>query len=188
MRSHPTRLSAVSLRLSPARKSFLPLLVPALVGALVATLPTRAGRPAADSRPGDRGFGALPPADHLQPDRQTWHHLFPEHHHAYGGTGDYGIIRNCTIRDAQRAQGGRAWDWKASASNATQVRQVGDMLAWLFATDRYGNNFAQARRLGIMYVIWNHRIWVADSPLAGTTAGPTRTPVTCTSACPGPAR
>jgi peptidoglycan hydrolase-like protein with peptidoglycan-binding domain len=31
----------------------------------------------------------------------------------------------------------------------------------LLATDRYGNPYAMARRLGIMYIIFNHRIWGA---------------------------
>ncbi len=36
-----------------------------------------------------------------------------------------------------------------------------DFLAWLLATDRYGHPFAMARRLGIMYMIHNRRIWSA---------------------------
>ena len=82
---------------------------------------------------------------------------------AYGGTGDYGIIRNCSLGGRSEHKEGRAWDWKVSASNAAQVKQVNDMLRWLFATDDYGNQHAQARRLGVMYVIWNKRIWNASS-------------------------
>jgi hypothetical protein len=33
------------------------------------------------------------------------------------------------------------------------------VLNWLFATDRFGNKDAIARRLGVMYVIWNHKIY-----------------------------
>ena len=82
---------------------------------------------------------------------------------AYGGTGDYGIIRNCSVGGRSEHKEGRAWDWKVSTTNAAQVRQVNDMLRWLFATDAYGNTHAQARRLGVMYVIWNKRIWNASS-------------------------
>ena len=81
---------------------------------------------------------------------------------AYPGSGDYGIIRNCKIGGRSEHKEGRAWDWKVSAGNAAQVRQVNDMLRWMFATDRYGNRFAMARRLGVMYIIWNHRIWSAS--------------------------
>jgi hypothetical protein len=35
------------------------------------------------------------------------------------------------------------------------------MLRWLFASDTHGNKNAMFRRLGLMYVIWNHRIWGA---------------------------
>ena len=33
------------------------------------------------------------------------------------------------------------------------------MLGWLLATDREQNAYAMARRLGVMYLIWNNRIW-----------------------------
>jgi hypothetical protein len=82
---------------------------------------------------------------------------------AYGGTGDYGIIRNCALGGRSEHKEGRAWDWKVSAASPAQVKQVSDLLHWLFAPDRYGNTFAQARRLGIMYLIWNHRIWSANT-------------------------
>ena len=82
---------------------------------------------------------------------------------AYSGSGDYGIIRNCSVGGRSEHKEGRAWDWKVSVTNATQVRQVHDLFAWLMASDRYGNTFANARRLGIMYLIWNHKIWNASS-------------------------
>jgi hypothetical protein len=37
------------------------------------------------------------------------------------------------------------------------------MLHWLFKTDKFGNHDAMFRRLGLMYVIWNKRIWGAWS-------------------------
>jgi hypothetical protein len=33
------------------------------------------------------------------------------------------------------------------------------MLKWLFASDSHGNPDAMFRRLGLMYIIWNKRIW-----------------------------
>lgn len=82
---------------------------------------------------------------------------------AYGGTGDYGIVRACSVGGRSEHKEGRAWDWKVSASSPAQVRAVQDMLHWLLTTDRYGNAYAQARRTGVMYLIWNHRIWSAGS-------------------------
>lgn len=54
---------------------------------------------------------------------------------------------------------GRALDWTKSHRSPKQTKGVNAILHWLFATDRAGHEFANARRLGIMYVIWNNRIW-----------------------------
>ncbi|MFL6238078.1 MAG: hypothetical protein ACJ735_01105 [Actinomycetes bacterium] len=82
---------------------------------------------------------------------------------AYPGTGDSGITRPCSDGGRSEHKEGRAFDWTASVTNAHQVAQVNDMLHWLFATDQYGNLHAMARRLGVMYIIWNARIWTAGS-------------------------
>ncbi len=55
---------------------------------------------------------------------------------------------------------GRAVDWMASWRNATQRRQGQAFLSWLFAT-RSGQRFAYARRLGVMYIVYDNRIWGA---------------------------
>ena len=54
---------------------------------------------------------------------------------------------------------GRALDWGVDHRKAADRRDGQAMLRWLFATDRWGNKDAMLRRLGIMYVIWNKRIW-----------------------------
>jgi hypothetical protein len=95
---------------------------------------------------------------------------------AYAGTGDDGIIRECSIGGTSEHKEGRAWDWMVSVNNPTQVAQVNDLLKWLFATDQYGNQYAMARRLGIMYIIWNKRIWGAYAASDGWR---------CYYACPG---
>lgn len=54
---------------------------------------------------------------------------------------------------------GRALDWGMDFRNPA-MRFDGELvLVWLFATDSYGNTDAMARRLGIMYVIWNSQIY-----------------------------
>ena len=77
----------------------------------------------------------------------------------YPGTGAGGIGRDCSYGGQSEHKEGRAWDWGVSAANAEHRAAVSDLLAWMFATDRYGNEHALARRLGVMYVIWNKRIW-----------------------------
>lgn len=94
---------------------------------------------------------------------------------AYPSTGDSGIVRDCSIGGTSEHKEGRAWDWRVSA--ATQDAIARELLRWLLATDRYGNRHARARRLGVMYIIYNGRIWGAyrasegwrDYPCSGTT-------------------
>jgi hypothetical protein len=46
-----------------------------------------------------------------------------------------------------------------SVRNARQYAAAKAALGWLLATDRAGNRAAMARRLGIMYLIFNNRMW-----------------------------
>lgn len=54
---------------------------------------------------------------------------------------------------------GRAWDWGLNVHNAAQRRTAHHFLHWLLRKDSQGRVAAKARRLGVMYVIWNRRIW-----------------------------
>ena len=77
----------------------------------------------------------------------------------YPDSGSYGIVVDCGGGGQSEHKEGRAFDWKVSINNANHVAEVNAVLAWLTATDRYGNKFAMARRLGIMYMIWNRQMW-----------------------------
>lgn len=77
----------------------------------------------------------------------------------YPGTGDSGIVRACSIGGTSEHKQGRAWDWRANAADPAQAAQVEDLLTWLLASDEQGNTAAMARRLGVMYVIWNSKVW-----------------------------
>lgn len=79
----------------------------------------------------------------------------------YAGTKDLGIIRDCGSGGQSEHKEGRAWDWGVSVYNSTQKAQADTLLAWLLKTDANGNKYAMARRLGIMYIIWNHQMWRA---------------------------
>jgi hypothetical protein len=56
---------------------------------------------------------------------------------------------------------GRALDWMVSSRNRAQHQMGIDFWHWLLASDRYGNKYAMARRLGVMYIIFNSRMWGA---------------------------
>lgn len=58
---------------------------------------------------------------------------------------------------------GRAIDWMVNVKNARQKAAAKAAIAWLLATDPHGNRFAMARRLGVMYLIFDNRMWGAWS-------------------------
>jgi peptidoglycan hydrolase-like protein with peptidoglycan-binding domain len=82
---------------------------------------------------------------------------------SYDRGSDGGAIRSCAVGGQSEHKEGRAWDWMLDVNNAADRRVAGDFLAWLLAT-RGGETAAMARRLGVMYVIYNRKIWATYSP------------------------
>jgi hypothetical protein len=80
----------------------------------------------------------------------------------YSGTAIVSLVRPCAS-DTSEHYDGRAIDWGVDHRNATQRAQGQAFLDWLFAPDAGRDSDAMVRRLGVMYVIWNHRIWGAYS-------------------------
>lgn len=76
----------------------------------------------------------------------------------YRDTGSLGIVRDCGIGGQSEHKEGRALDWAVSVNNASNVAEVQAVTDWLTATVN-GVPAANARRFGLMYMIWNHRIW-----------------------------
>lgn len=76
----------------------------------------------------------------------------------YGNT--YGLVRSCTASTKPSEHyDGRAVDTFFNVRNATQRSNASALLTWLLKPDAAGNAFANARRLGVMYVIWNNKMW-----------------------------
>ncbi|KQU69396.1 hypothetical protein ASD62_16270 [Phycicoccus sp. Root563] len=97
--------------------------------------------------------------------------LFSSH---YGlGSASYGIIRNCNSGLTEHSEG-RAWDWMLSVNKPNEKAVADSVTAWLSAPDAQGRPGAMARRFGIMYIIWNHKMWRAYDPGRGwaTYTGP----------------
>jgi hypothetical protein len=81
----------------------------------------------------------------------------------YPGT-TYGAVSSCgTNGTVSEHYEGRAIDWMVSIRNAGQRAAASAFITWLLATDRSRNKFAMARRLGVMYLIFNNRMWGAWS-------------------------
>jgi hypothetical protein len=72
-----------------------------------------------------------------------------------------GTLRACSAGGTSEHKDGRAFDWGLDATRKRHRAVARRYLRALFATDRAGNEHARARRMGIMYVIWNDRMWAA---------------------------
>jgi peptidoglycan hydrolase-like protein with peptidoglycan-binding domain len=83
---------------------------------------------------------------------------------SYPGT-SYGIDRTCGVDPLPTTEHyeGRAVDWMVSVRKPKEAAQANAVIKWLLATDSAGNKYANARRLGVMYIIWNNKIWGAYS-------------------------
>lgn len=82
---------------------------------------------------------------------------------AYPGTGAGSIGRACSSGGSSEHHEGRAWDWGVNASVPSQKAAADSAIQWLLAKDRHGHQAAMARRVGLMYLIWNRRIWMSGS-------------------------
>ncbi len=76
----------------------------------------------------------------------------------YGG-GSLGVSRGCGSGGQSEHKEGRAWDWAMDAGRTRDRNRVQSLFNWLFATDSSCRRFANARRIGIMYIIWNRRMF-----------------------------
>ncbi len=77
----------------------------------------------------------------------------------YKKTSSASEVRSCSSSSTSEHADGRAWDWGVRAWKKKERRTAERVLTWLLAPDQYGNDFAMARRLGIMYIIWNKKMW-----------------------------
>jgi hypothetical protein len=77
-----------------------------------------------------------------------------------------GIIRNCGAPGVAGGRSehkeGRAWDWMLNANSYEDQTAGQAAVDWLMS-----NGAVNARRLGVMYVIWNRRIWSAHDDAKG---------------------
>ena len=85
----------------------------------------------------------------------------------YPGT-SAGTVRMCASDGGvSEHYDGRAVDWMTTVRTPDGLARGNTLTSWLIAADAQGNGFANVRRLGIMYIIWNNRIWGAYSPSDG---------------------
>ncbi|GAA2018856.1 hypothetical protein WDZ16_09160 [Pseudokineococcus marinus] len=69
-----------------------------------------------------------------------------------------GITRNCNSGVTEHSDG-RAYDWMLDANRAADAEKAATMIQWLVGPDAQGVTAGNARRLGVMYIIWDRKIW-----------------------------
>ena len=85
--------------------------------------------------------------------------------------GESGGIHACTGFEHGE---GRAWDWMMDVKSATDRARVDEVLDWLLRPSDRGVPHANARRLGIGYIIWNRHIIQLWDYIANKTWLPSR--------------
>ncbi|MCR6492532.1 DUF4214 domain-containing protein [Cellulomonas sp. P24] len=88
----------------------------------------------------------------------------------YGVGRDVGIGRACSVGGTSEHKEGRALDWGVSVDNPVEKAAADEFTTWLTEDGPDGKPGYNARRLGVMYVIWNRQIWGSYNPGAGWTA------------------
>lgn len=77
----------------------------------------------------------------------------------FPGSRNLGIGRACEAPGVSEHKEGRAFDWGVNADDPAELAAAEGVLAWMLGSDETGQPYAIARRLGLMYVIWDGRIW-----------------------------
>jgi hypothetical protein len=83
------------------------------------------------------------------------------------GQATMGVGRACSTPGVSEHKEGRAIDWMRSVHIAKERKQVEGFIKWATAKDATGMRAVNARRLGIMYMVWDNRIWRAYQPELG---------------------
>jgi hypothetical protein len=81
---------------------------------------------------------------------------------AYPSTFDDGIGRACSSPGRSEHKEGRAWDWGVGDHAVAQR-----FLSSLLARDQDRHKYALLRRFGIMYIIYDRRIWSSSAAKRG---------------------
>ncbi|MDQ7992915.1 MAG: hypothetical protein AAGC63_06995, partial [Propionicimonas sp.] len=79
----------------------------------------------------------------------------------WGGS-SWGISRGCEVGGTSEHKEGRALDWHMDVADPADRMRVADALEWLTAD---GGEVAE--RLGVMYIIWDQKVWASYRSSAG---------------------
>lgn len=79
--------------------------------------------------------------------------------YTYPVTRSMGMMRSCSSGSHSEHKDGRAFDWGADVARASTRQAAYAFIKRALATDSAGNEHAMARRMGIMYMIYDDTIW-----------------------------
>lgn len=144
--------------------SSVPLTLRALVAALLAVALLGVRPPAPAQAMPIEGYPSYQPQTKCSPAPKRGTLMLAEHLvQRYPGSSSSGIARSCGASGISEHKEGRAFDWRLDARSARDRGHAADFLGRLLAADKRGNAHALARRMGVMYVIWNDHIWSSYS-------------------------
>lgn len=144
------------------RSRRIPVLVAAAALLLSGLAVLPASAPPATAMPIE-GFPSYQPQQTCKPKAKRGTVMLSKHlMNRYQGSGSSGISRSCAASGVSEHKEGRAFDWRISARSKRDRGYATHFIKRLTATDKRGNTKALARRMGIMYLIWNDRIWSAS--------------------------
>jgi len=86
--------------------------------------------------------------------------------HRFSGGAATASVRACSSGGPSEHKDGRAIDWSMDATDKKDRLEVARLLDEIFAADGEGNAAALARRMGVMYVIWNDHIYASYDEFA----------------------
>ncbi|MEI8081574.1 MAG: hypothetical protein WCI74_06975, partial [Actinomycetes bacterium] len=87
------------------------------------------------------------------------------------GPATFYSTRACAADPTSEHTEGRALDWMVNNRVPAEKAKAEAFIAWLLAPDAAGVPGANARRMGIMYVIWNNLFWRAYDPIGWSKFG-----------------
>ena len=144
---------------SPLRR-LLPAVSAAAASVLVATLGLTLLAPAAHARPAIDDYAAYEPQTKCSPTvKPAMEYLARWAVARFGG--EYGGISRACGGSKSEHKEGRAFDWTMDADEPSDQRRVQRFLKKVLRTDRQGNEHALARRMGIMYIIWDDQMYAS---------------------------
>ena len=85
-------------------------------------------------------------------------------HYQMGSTSLIG--RTCSS-DTSEHYDGRAWDWMLDVDDPEESAVARSVLSWLTKADADGVPGAMARRFGVMYIIYDRKMWRSYAPERG---------------------